>query len=93
MKIELSREALREWEEGRAYYETQLPELGDRSDETMRKALRNIRERPSLYPMVRDPVRRSVLTRFPYNLYYLVDEKAGRIVILAIAHQHRKPRY
>jgi len=36
-------------------------------------------------------IRRCRLRRFPYSVIYTVE--AGEILILAVAHQHRKPRY
>ena len=36
-------------------------------------------------------VRRKVLRRFPYNLYYVIA--SDMIRILAVGHQSRRPRY
>jgi len=48
-----------------------------------------------LYPyagmQVEQEIRRFLFTRFPYSLFYGVDEET--IVVIAVAHQHRKPDY
>jgi plasmid stabilization system protein ParE len=36
-------------------------------------------------------IRRFLFTRFPYSLIHGIDEET--IVIIAVAHQHREPRY
>ena len=44
---------------------------------------------PALYQRVRHDIRRAVLHRFPYGLFYLID--GDRILVLACFHLHRKP--
>jgi hypothetical protein len=52
-------------------------------------------ERISRYPEAWHPlgesVRRCRLNRFPYGLIYAVEN--GNILVLAVAHLHRKPSY
>ena len=46
-----------------------------------------IKRNPLLFKKIYKSVRKTVLHRFPYNLYYIVEE--NRIVVLAIAHHKR----
>ncbi len=91
MKHLLSTLALQELEEGKAYYNLQKDALGDAFEEVVRKSIEDIFSAPYLYPVIEEPVHRKVISRFPYNIFYRVD--ADAIVILSIAHQHRKPFY
>jgi hypothetical protein len=36
-------------------------------------------------------IRRSLLARFPYTIVYGID--AQTIIVIAVAHTHREPRY
>jgi len=91
MKHLLSTLALKELEEGKAYYNLQKAALGDEFEETIRNSIEEIFKSPYLYPVIAAPAHRKVISRFPYNIFYRVDDDA--IAILSIAHQHRKPFY
>jgi len=91
MKHIVSKLALKELEESQAYYNLQKVELGDEFVQHIKNDIDTIFETPYLYPVVVSPVHRKVISRFPYNIFYRVDDKA--IVILSIAHQNRKPFY
>jgi plasmid stabilization system protein ParE len=51
--------------------------------------LDRIRENPELYPLARNSIRRAVLRRFPYLLFYLVEPR--RIVVIGCLHASRDP--
>lgn len=46
---------------------------------------------PFMYAKYRKEIRRCSLTKFPYHLYYLIDEDRARIDIIAVLHQSRDP--
>ncbi len=49
---------------------------------------------PEASPVVHPKgIRRKVLRKFPYNLHYTCSIKSDLIVILAVAHQSRRPLY
>ena len=91
MKHIVSKLALKELEESQAYYNLQKVELGDEFVQHIKNNIDTIFATPYLYPVVVAPVHRKVISRFPYNIFYRVDDNA--IVILSISHQHRKPFY
>ena len=43
-----------------------------------------------LYQRVEDEIRRAVLRRFPYSLFYVIEQDL--VVVLACMHHHQKPR-
>jgi plasmid stabilization system protein ParE len=45
---------------------------------------------PHLYPCVELEIRRANLSRFPYSLFYVVDDKT--VNVLSCFHQHRDPK-
>jgi plasmid stabilization system protein ParE len=58
------------------------------------EGLRTIEETPLAWPLWRGgPVRRRVLRRFPYSLFYLESPEREQIVIVAVAHHSRSPGY
>jgi hypothetical protein len=47
-------------------------------------------QNPFLYPCIEDEIRRVNLARFPYSLFYVIDDKI--VNILSCFHQHRDPK-
>jgi len=45
--------------------------------------------RPLMYPAVHGDVRRALLRRFPFSVFFIVE--GPRVVVLAIHHQRRNP--
>jgi plasmid stabilization system protein ParE len=48
-----------------------------------------IAERPLMYPIVYEDVRRALMRRFPYSVFFIVER--ARAVVLAVHHQRRDP--
>ncbi len=46
---------------------------------------------PLASPEIEPEIRRCLFARFPYYLVYGIDDET--IVIIAVAHSHREPRY
>ncbi|MBN9613833.1 MAG: type II toxin-antitoxin system RelE/ParE family toxin [Actinobacteria bacterium] len=89
-------EAGRELDAAANWYEDQQIGLGDDFAELVEEAIDLILEWPRIAPIFpgwdREPVvRAQAVSRFPYRvLYYLTDQD---VVILAVAHNRRKPGY
>jgi plasmid stabilization system protein ParE len=45
---------------------------------------------PALYQRVEEEIRRAVLHRFPYSLFYVIEQ--NDVVVLACMHHHQKPK-
>lgn len=91
MKIILSEQAKFEIEDSEEYYNLQQENLGNTFKSDLKDSIRNIEKFPNLYPNINEKIKRSVLHRFPFSIYYTV--KTDYILILSVAHQHRKPYY
>jgi plasmid stabilization system protein ParE len=50
----------------------------------------HLRAQPALYQKVEGEIRRAVLRRFPYALFYVIEQ--DEVIVLACLHQHQKPR-
>ena len=90
--VEFHPEALAEFEEAAKYYETQEQGLGHEFVTAIDEQVQRLLENSALgQPVGQKGLRRSVNRRFPYSLFYHVT--AERLLILAVAHQHRRPGY
>ena len=50
----------------------------------------HLRTLPALYQRVEGEIRRAVLRRFQYSLFYVIEQ--DQVIVLAFMHQHQKPR-
>ena len=55
--------------------------------EEFRAVVSSIEERPLMYPAIAGEVRRALMTRFSYAIYFTTDEET--IMVYAILHQAR----
>ena len=75
-----------------AYYDQQREGLGDEFQEQLEIAVKQIRRMPQVFsPYGEEGLRKCVLPRFPYSIFFL--ELDDCIWIAAVAHQKRKPGY
>lgn len=91
MAVVFSKYAVAEIEDAIRYYEIELPGLGLRFKEQLKKATLRVEEYPLAWSIERGEVRKYLLHRFPYKLLYSIE--ADHIFIIAVAHQHRRPEY
>jgi plasmid stabilization system protein ParE len=68
--------------QSQTWYEQRRSGLGAEFGEAMSDAVSRIVEQPTAYQAVRGSIRRAVLRRFPYAIYFRVDRDT--IVILAV---------
>ena len=73
------------------YYNYQLPGLGSEFYKEINRAINRINKFPYAWTKIGLYTRRCLLKRFPYALYYTLENES--ILILAIANLHRKPEY
>jgi toxin ParE2 len=73
------------------WYESQRPGLGDAFLNEVLAAADRIVRYPDAWQQLGVDIRRYRLSRFPYGVIYAIE--SGDIVVLAIAHLHRKPDY
>jgi toxin ParE1/3/4 len=72
-----------------AWYEEQTQGLGSHFLLCMEAVLSQIQRHPEASPLVHRQIRRALLRRFPYGVFYLCEDT--RIVVLAVFHVKRSP--
>ncbi len=91
MRVVFTRMAAQELEDAVHFYDLEYLGLGRRFKEEVRKAALRVAEYPRAWSLERGEVRKCLLHKFPYKLMYSVEE--DHILVIAVAHQHRKPDY
>jgi toxin ParE1/3/4 len=84
-------EAQAELMEARAHYEAIRPELAVRFASSVMQAVETLTENPFRFAVVDKTRRRAGIRRFPYGLFFLVEE--NRIVVIACFHGKRDPKH
>ena len=74
-----------------SWYEEQAVGLGFEFLDELDQALRLIVSFPELQPLVDNKVRRCLVNRFPYGIFFGIS--AETIIVVAVAHLKRKPAY
>jgi plasmid stabilization system protein ParE len=73
------------------YYDSATEGLGNRLLAEVLSTVEYIEEFPEIAAAGEHSVRRKVLARFPYSILYMIQQ--GELIVLAIAHQSRRPNY
>ena len=71
------------------WYEHEQPGLGLEFLDELRVAYDRIVDRPFKYPQLRLNTRRALLERFPYAVFFAVEDDV--IVVLTVLHTSRNP--
>ncbi len=91
MRVRFLDTARSELNETIEYYDAQAANLGQDFADEVRQATIRIARFPTAWQVSSQRTRRCLLERFPYALIYAVRDE--EILIVAVAHQHRKPGY
>ena len=91
MKVEFHPEASAEFQGAAAYYENEVPGLGEAFISEVERVAEIIGAHPAIGHPVDEVFRRVVLVRFPFAVIYGAEGETRLIV--AVAHQRRKPGY
>ncbi len=89
LPIILDPEARAEFDVGYDYYELQRAGLGEAFADAVEKVLDRIRVMPQLHQTVFGNIRRAVVRRYPYCVYY--REESTLVRVLSIFHTSRDP--
>ncbi len=74
-----------------ARYAQQGRDVSRRFLDDLDRAVRLAKAYPLLATEIEPEIRRLLFVRYPYSLIYAIDEDT--LVIVAVAHQQREPRY
>lgn len=91
MRLEFHPEAELELIAAAVHYEEQVSGLGQRFEAEIRHATHLLVDQPEIGVSVESNLRKFILIRFPFALYYSVT--ADVPCVEAIAHQRRRPGY
>ena len=72
------------------WYEEQHPGLGNEFLLSVDATFSNIRRNPEQYPVMYRGLRRALVRRFPFSVFYLVE--SPQITVLAVFHVRRNPK-
>jgi plasmid stabilization system protein ParE len=75
----------------RRWYDHQRAGLGGEFAREVDLAVSAVLERPLSFPTVHKAIRRAIVRRFPYGVFFRI--LSDEIVILGIVHGHREPNH
>ena len=89
LRVVFRRAAKDEFEGAATWYEDRRRGLGEEFLNELGEAIERAASHPERHPLVFGDVRRTVLRRFPYAIYFRQRDQA--LVILAVFHGRRNP--
>ena len=91
MNVRLLTLAQQEIDEAVLWFEQQLEGKGIDFLDELDRVVRLVKAFPVASTEIEPEIRRCLFARFPYSLIYGLERDT--IVIIAVAHSHREPRY
>ena len=88
--LRLRKAAQDDIEDAFEWYRSQSPTAAVRFLVAVDEVLVAIGERPESFPIVTGVLRRALLRRFPYAVYFKVSDRT--IAVVGVVHGHRHPR-
>ncbi len=77
--------------EAALWYEDRSPGLGSEFLLCVEAVLNSVMRNAEMYPVIQQDVRRALVRRFPYAVFFVIEE--ARIVVLGVLHARRHPRH
>jgi toxin ParE1/3/4 len=77
-------------QEAYQWYEEQRQGLGERFLLSIEAATAAIQRNPLMYPVVHRDVRRMLTRRFPFGIFYVIEDE--QVTVVAVLHAHRDPK-
>ncbi|MBE2216911.1 MAG: type II toxin-antitoxin system RelE/ParE family toxin [Ignavibacteria bacterium] len=90
-KLLVSEEAESDIDDAYTWYELQKKTLGDSFIRSLSSAFQKIKRNPHLYPLVYLDIRKHLIRKFPYCVYFFVDETDYSIRVVSVLHNSRNP--
>jgi len=91
LPVRIHEAAEAEINEAADFYDIESVGLGEELTDEIERAIEQISRYPLAAPVVRGSLRAKTLLRFAYSLVYFIGE--NEIILLAVAHQRRRPFY
>lgn len=90
-KIKLLPIVLTDLREARKWYHQKSEALAKEFKTEVSKEIDYIGKFPEHYQLKYRDLRQSLVTRFPYAIFYLVEEEQKRIIVFGVLHTSRNP--
>lgn len=91
MKHSFHPEALEEYLGAVSYYSGMSPRLAESFIKAVESGIESVLRFPEAWQIVEEDVRRHLINRFPFGIYYCIE--GDRILIYAVMHMSRQPNY
>jgi plasmid stabilization system protein ParE len=89
-KLVLRPEAVAEVKDAFFWYEERRRGLGHEFLLSLDAAMSFVKRSPKVYPVVYKDIRRAILERFPFGVFYLIENDI--VTVLAVFHARRDPK-
>jgi plasmid stabilization system protein ParE len=89
LRVIFRRAAQAEFIDAAAWYDQRREGLGEEFVREIEIAIDKVAQSPASYPIVSGDVRRTVIRRFPYCIYFRIRQ--NQLVVLAVFHGRRDP--
>lgn len=90
VEVRLRPEAEQDVAEAALWYDANEPGLGAQFVDQVQVTLNTIAEQPKAFTAVHKTVRRALVKRFPFGVFYQIDEDG--VIVIAVLHGSRHPR-
>ena len=90
IRVELLPEAESDLQAALDWYEARRSGLGGEFLESFEDALSFVADAPHRFPVIHAPLRRVLLSRFPYAVFYSTN--ANTVIVFAVFHCSRDPQ-
>ncbi len=82
-------EAEQDMFEAALWYEGERAGLGARFLDSVRRVFLRIQEAPEQFPVVAEDIRRALVGRFPFGVFFFAESETSTVI--AVTHLHRHP--
>jgi plasmid stabilization system protein ParE len=89
-KIVITPTAQKDIQTGKNWYETKQNLLGNEFIDAIESAIKKIQSNPRLFSLIYKGIRRAMVKRFPFGIYYFLKDDI--INIFAVIHFSRNPK-
>jgi plasmid stabilization system protein ParE len=90
--ISISAKAYKEYYDAYEWYESELPGLGDRFEDSLEKLIAIVAKSPLIFPGKSHGTRECKVDGFPYLIVYKIFSVKKVILIVSIFHTSRNPQ-
>ena len=78
-------------EEALLFYKTISGNVARKFYESFLQSIEEIKQSPDSYLYIIKPVRRHIIRKFPYSIYYVISD--NKIIVIGVAHAKRSNKY